>query len=346
MQPPIELFDHLDYRNIDKEEQQRRCTASAHKALLEYDLKDYKITPVQNYLGEYKWCVESTSELYLLIMSYPVKIWDFAPTRQHLRSQLLWMYFLESATDITMQTPQKNKSDDLVTTVKLLDGNLQCALLKWVEGDDISEPSISEAKSLGKISAQIHSATKKWQPKEEITRRTIDQNTLKDTLATLQQLAHSGHIDSNRFSILHPCLTKALTLWQETPMPSSSIVHSDFHAHNCIKHQNDLRPIDFEGSNIAPQLWDLAISLRSWKKTDLPHQDHVNAFLNAYASIIPLDTKHIALTEAFIVWSMIDKAWAKKGNNPRLNFSRYEAFKNSMFDRFLADKSFLFPKNI
>ena len=338
-----QLFDHLDFRNIDREEQLRRCTTSAHKALLEYDLKACKITGVQNFLGENKWHVECESGPYLLIMSYPVKIWDFAPTKQFLQSQLSWMHFLESETNLTLQTPQKNKHGSLVTTIKLLDGDLQCALLKWVEGDDISKPSTSDAKNMGKMSAQIHNTTRKWHPKEKIVRRLIDTNRLKKTMTTLQHLTHTNHIDPNYFSVLQACLSKVLTQWQQAPPQTlmTSIVHADFNANNCLKFENDIRPIDFEGSHIAPQPWDLATSLRAWKKQNVPHQDQIDAFLNGYASIIPLNTKYLALVEAFIIWAIIEKAWAKTGDNPRLNFSHYDLFKTAMFDPFLADKSFL-----
>ena len=74
------LFEYLDFREVDREEQIRRCDSSARKALALFGITNYKIQAVQNFLGENKWRVDCDSGPYLLIMSYPVKLWDFVPS--------------------------------------------------------------------------------------------------------------------------------------------------------------------------------------------------------------------------------------------------------------------------
>lgn len=333
------LFEYLDFREVDREEQIRRCDSSARKALALFGITNYKIQAVQNFLGENKWRVDCDSGPYLLIMSYPVKLWDFVPSVAYLESQLLWMLYLEEEVGVTLQTPQRNEEGELVSTVRLLDGDLQCALLKWVEGEAVSMTSLKDAENIGKLSGRIHEGTQRWKPGREIVRRQWNLKAMEESSERLKRLFSLGRIEPNRFSIIEGCMNKVLQMWQGADGLKCSITHQDYHPGNCLKQERDYRPIDFEGSGVCPQLWDLALTLGYWRRKNL--FGNTEKCLNGYTSIIPLQSRHIELLEAFVVGSIVCKAWAKLEDDPSLSFKQFDRYNQSMFAPFLSGKPFL-----
>lgn len=211
------LAEYLNFREVDRDEQIRRCESSAREALGTFSINTCELKAVQNYLGDNKWHVTCESGPYLLVMSYPVRMWNFRPTRSTVESQLSWMLFLEAELGLTLQTPQRNRDGERVATVGLLDGELHCSLLRWVEGDEIAETAVPEAGAIGKLSAHIHAASAKWSAENRVDRRKLGPDKTEEGSARLERLASDGRIAPDQYAFLKRCFDEVLRMWRDAP---------------------------------------------------------------------------------------------------------------------------------
>ncbi|NJM60470.1 MAG: phosphotransferase [Oscillatoriales cyanobacterium RU_3_3] len=297
--------------------------------------------------GSVTFRIETQQEKFLLrihqaIFSSQGDVWQ---KPEVIESELLWLAALHLDTDLVVQTPIKNLQNRLVTPV-IVDENTEvfyCSLLRWIDGEILQfDRTPQQAYQLGKLIAQLHQHSQKWQRPHNFTRPAYDRNRLKIALSKLHPASSQGLIAAENYNVLELAAGQVQKLMEtlEQTQENWGLIHADLHDGNYLFHNEELRPIDFARCGFGYYLYDVATALQYL------HPAVRSCFFEGYQTIRKLPENYVHIAESFFIKALIE-LFSFHVNNPQEHEGISDSVKyvtKEHIPLYLQGKSFLFDK--
>ncbi len=132
-----------------------------------------------------------------------------------LESGLRWFDAMGRDTDLTVQQPIPNQEGDFVTQV-VSDGEaINCALLDWVEGDEVAENHrknigrpVSDLRNLGVMSAKMHQHAGHWDWPDGFVLPRMDRTRMQTALEVLRWASEQDRLPDSDISVVEDAVQK------------------------------------------------------------------------------------------------------------------------------------------
>jgi Ser/Thr protein kinase RdoA (MazF antagonist) len=240
---------------------------------------------------------------------------DLYLQRDVIESGLNWLAALNDDTELTLQTPILTKSGNFlaeVTDTELTEDVMLCSMVTWVTGDDRNRESREQAIELGRITGILHQHSMEWSPPPGFIRPQWDVEQYRSYLAQIRFIFDKGTLESDEYVLMETVYRHVEDTMNSSPKTTDSwgITHTDLGwAGNCVFHEGEGRPIDFNScaysyymNNIA-QIW--------W----FVRPDYRQDFLNNYSQFVELPDDHLHQIWVFYMAEMLFRAgiWITAG---------------------------------
>ena len=198
-------------RGERREERRQEALHIAQEALSQYDIEAGGLELVRNMIvigGPLAFRVTSGDRTYALHVYNPSPmnvenpldgLTGIRDRADVLQSGLQWFDALNRDTELSVQAPISNREGRFVTQVEVDTGLVNCALLDWVEGEEVSEDhrrnigrSMDDIRHLGTVLGKIHEHSRQWDPPEAFVLPRVDRTKLNAALVVLRWAAEQG----------------------------------------------------------------------------------------------------------------------------------------------------------
>lgn len=200
-------------------------------------------------------------------------------TSQAIRSELLWLQALLRDTDVVVPEPIENSEGELVTITDIpgLPTPQYATILRWVKGRKTTKQTRDfHFKALGRLAAELHNHSSRWQPPKEFTRVHYDWDGLFSD-SGLFNLPASRLWDSipdqyrEPFESVTDQVRNAMNEMGKGP-EAYGLIHADLCLDvNMLWYRGDIRPIDFDDSAYGYWIYDLAIPVAELQDNETRH---------------------------------------------------------------------------
>ena len=281
--------------------------AFAQSALRQYPISAYTLQFLRhNENLTYRVQDTTRGSAYVLRIHLP-RYKGFQGLQQHklaLQSEISWLRALKQETDIPVQRPLLNLSQEFVTMLESpFDTNMiPCTLLTWVSGQPFSqEAPYGErlAYTLGELMAKLHAHAQTWSPPEPFLRVSYDAQLLQEALTDLNVGVQQGVVNADDARHATEAAEYIVALLETLSKTSDSfgMIHADFPNGNVLVQGKTLIPIDFSLSGRGPYLLDMGICLSNLQQSlRMP-------YLEGYGESLS-ETQHHQI-EAFIIMMIL-----------------------------------------
>ena len=336
-------------------DRRKRYLQIAQTALERYDIGDPRFNESEevgdigfNGYGMVKFYLESKSDPFLINVHDAYQGRNIRDYRNTIRSHLLWLDALDRDTDLTVQTPVRNRSDDLVTEIEP-EGHspVLVTLLHWVQGElvwdnyedtpivDLSPEILS---TLGSVLAKLHRHSSRWERPEKFTRPDCESEDLPENLGRMRRAVDDGRISTADFTLLEKTVDQIQLHIGELGRSDRTwgLLHGDFSGGNCVLHQGNIRPIDFDWCCFGYYMSDLGRAFVSPKMT----ADQRRAFLDGYGREGTLSSGSLRTIESFFIeWIIRWQSWS--ADNPKADYESIPRFVEKGCRKYLNGEPFL-----
>lgn len=237
--------------------------------------------------------VSAASGSYLLRVHSP----DYNRPSE-IRSELTWLRALRADTDVRVPEPA---AEAIEVSERLVPSPRTVTLLRWMEGRKMGAGlGAARYRALGAVMARLHEHGTRWRPPRGFTRRRWDPMGLFRWWPDAIHDEVVGELSARQrrlFGRAQRRLSEVTEALGEGP-DVFGLIHADLHPHNVLVHRGELRPIDFDDCRFGWLLYDLAVPLRSARRSDAPDALRA-ALLEGYREVRPLPAEHEALLPLF-----------------------------------------------
>lgn len=231
--------------------------------LEQYDFTNPKIEFIRHNENITYKCIDGENT-YLIRIHKPIDGFslgiyrDNEKSTEYIASEMKLLYSINKKDGFILQKPVKNKKGLLVS---VLPNGILATVLEWVQGEDISQITISKdiAEAIGSMIANFHCSTSKLE-KKKITRYSYDKNILPliDSELTLAQ--KSNHITNEQLFVMKDTLHMIEKTMSELEkmQGTAGFIHADLSPSNMILSNKRIVPIDFSLSGFGYYYMDIA----------------------------------------------------------------------------------------
>ena len=345
-------------RGEHRDQRQQDVTRIAEKAMTHYDVVASGLEMVRNSIvigGPMTLRVASIGKTFALHVYNPTLMDVESPLdsltgirdrADVLESGLRWFDALGRDTDLTVQQPIPNREGRLVTQVDVEGEFVNCALLDWVEGDEVSAVHrenigrpISDMRNLGVMLGKMHQHAGLWTHPDAFVLPRMDRTKTQTALDVLRWAAEQNRLPQADIPALESAVQKIDRVMAD--LGESRPVWGPIHTlmpGNAVFAGDAACPIDYNSFAFGYYLFDIAWSF-IWNGP----ADRRRTFLDGYESVLPLPDHRVELIEAFHIAARI-VFLALYAQNPDEDLKGERKFVDFECASYLRGESFLFEK--
>ena len=345
-------------RGDRRDERQQDALRIAEQATTQYDIEVDELALIRNSIvigGPMAFRLTSGDQRFALHVYNPSPIGVENPldslTGIRDRSDVLefglkWFDALAQDTDLTVQQPIANREGSLITQVDVEGQGVNCALLDWVEGDEVSgyHPDnvgrpVSDLRNLGVMLARMHRHAGDWTLPEGFVLPRMDRTRMQTALEVVRWAAEQDRLPTSDVPVLENAVQRIDGVMDD--LGESRPVWGPIHTlmpGNAVFTDDAACPIDYNSYAFGYYLFDIAWSF-IWNGP----ADRRRAFLEGYQSVLALPDNYASLIEAFHVAARI-VFLAHYAQNPGEDLKGERKFIDLECASYLRDESFLFEK--
>ncbi len=288
----------IPFYDLNPAAQFRRLAPLARRALLDYDLGEVSLTPLQQSQNAI-WRVQCRgSQRYVLRIHAP---------RRHdtaaIRSEFLWLEALNAEGGFVVPTPVRTRGKRWWTTV-FAEGVPEpriCTLLSWVPGRFAQRkrtPAILQ--EMGRLMARLHQQASQYRIPKAFVRPRWDHCGLFGRDAQTQ--VGWDRLTERQKRLFETVGERVGEIMERlgTSREVFGLIHGDLIFENVAFHHGQACPIDFDDCGFGYFVYDMAILLDRIEMRD----DYAvlrAALLEGYRSILPLAAEHEAYLDLFVL---------------------------------------------
>ncbi len=248
------------FYNLTMTGRTRRMHVLARAALQHYPIEIKSIRQMSDDWNYIFRVVATDGSKYVLRVAYPD-----CYSVQETRSEMTFLNWLATETELTVTRPVSGKDGELVYIVKV-DGVPEarnCVLFEWITGSDLGDqPSVENFETLGRLSATLHTQSYNFPAPDDFDIMVADTLYNPKDEAFLFRPEHAHLMTAEQRATLERAATmvEAATkaLWTQ---PGKCVIHGDLHGWNVML-AKDGTPmlIDFEDIAWGYPLQDIAVT--------------------------------------------------------------------------------------
>ena len=246
---------------------------------------------------------------------------DIASKMGFIQSHLLWLEALCRGSDIVVQTPVRNDKHDLVTLIPGEGGLPEtiCTVVHWITGEELPDcgghlPPLGLAERMGGLCARLHSHAERWTAPPSFERHVYDIPRIRESFARLRVAVDSGCLSDEDHALLlnaSPIVEDLAARAGQEPAVWG-VAHGDFANDNCVVHEDEVLPIDFDFCFVGHYMREVARTFTLMKTGDSTRDDAFrSAFRAGYEAVRPLSDSERRLLAAYMVETAVD-FWADR----------------------------------
>lgn len=256
---------------------------------------------------------------YLLRIHEPItrNLYGVQHTIEGLNAEIFLLNNLSIKTDLSLQKPIKNKKESFISTIidSKENATFLCTLLTWIDGTEFTgtEPNAENvAYDLGILLAKIHNFSRSWEIPSPYIRPIYNIEKYTHLINSLEYGVKKELFSKEQYEIVLETLEKIKATFNSTIRTKNSwgIIHADLQGGNIIVNNNLISPIDFCFSGYGYFLFDLGITLCSFK-TKLRRK-----ILEGYTTTRNINKEDYNLISACFILSILG-AFGFSINNPQ-----------------------------
>ena len=254
-------------------------------------------------------------------------------TLKELESEQAWTESLLDA-GVDVPVPIKTAKGHRFGSVPVGDHRRNVGMLKWVDGTSLRDLGKTKADSnqieyayrrVGRILAALHDQVASWQPPLWFTRHSLDADGLMGESPFWGRFWEAGDLDISHRKHLSNMRKQLHELLVQLPKNHDcySLIHSDLHTGNIIRHGDDLHIIDFDDAGFGWHAYDFAVVL-SDAPTNEDGSDSIAkvALFQGYEEIRPIQSWVKKLVPLFsVIRTFASIGWADA--RPELNRDKH-----------------------
>ncbi|QGM30231.1 phosphotransferase [Bacillus sp. N3536] len=284
---------------------------------------------------------------YVLRIHSPITpgLYGVQHTFEGLNSEVELLNSLNEQTSLTLQQPIKNKKGNLVTTIVDIDNNLiqLATLLTWKDGDVYTGMEINSyniAYEVGVVLGKIHNFSNNWIIPQPFIRPIYDIEKYRNLTDRLQYGVEINLFTPEQYDVILDTMKYIKVIFDRIPKTNNNwgIIHADLQGGNIIVNNDIVIPIDFGFSGYGYYLFDIGITLTTFKI------NHRKKVLEGYKTLRNLNKEDEILISAgfllaifggfgFVVNNQESHEWIQR---------RMPYVTQNYCSAFLEKKSFLF----
>ncbi|WDV46537.1 phosphotransferase [Clostridiaceae bacterium M8S5] len=217
-----------------------------------------------------------------------------------LKGEMSLISYINKNTAIAMQRPLPNKDGEFVS---ILSDGTPVTILSWIEGDTLDNIELNKdvLTSIGKMTGQLHQATKAFASENQICRYSYDEKLLDRIHTKIESGAKKDLIHKQNFKIIVKAIDEIKYRIDKLNKIKGTrgIVHTDLSKTNMILSHGEIVPIDFSLSGNSHYYMDLGSLFGHF--TDIEQRKSI---INGYISITKedIETEYI---EPFYVFQSL-----------------------------------------
>lgn len=299
---------HAHLHGLTPNARHQRYLELAHTALALYALHAPHPVYLQHNSGiAYRVEIPSTGDRFLLKIHVSVGLGAFPPVADEIEARLEWLAAVRERTNLVVQAPVPNREGKLITWIADPDlpDPLLCTLQHWVEGEPPQGDLTSQqTHRVGVMMATLHAVGGQDANLRLRTLPRFEATAIAGWAADLRTALPLGLLTADDLAIIETTGMQ-LQRWMAQIGDDPDMwgpIHGDLHHDNLLFYHDEVRPIDFDGLQIAPYYLDLGTMLYH-----IHYQGAVaqQALLAGYRQIRPLpDTYRRDLDAALICSAM------------------------------------------
>jgi Ser/Thr protein kinase RdoA (MazF antagonist) len=215
-------------------------------------------------------------------------------TPEHIVAQHAWMRALAVETDVRVPVPLRTRATADHAVVQTTHGDFVAVAASWLDGRDVGECDVTQARALGRAMASMHAHAEGWPvPGDGLLTAFRDPYFGDDDRLTG---AFADRPDDAALVgwALDRCQQAILAAEHESP---PIVVHGDLHGANLKWHRAALAVFDFDDCGIASPALDLAIATFYLRGSD-PQVE--SALRSGYAEVRRLPQVSVSVFEALV----------------------------------------------
>lgn len=241
-----------------------------------------------------------------------------------IESEMHWLEALDRDTDLTVQKPCAGKNGTYVQRVALdgVPGERSVVLMGWVDGRraGMTRPR-AYLERIGELTAALHEHGKTWKRPKGFTRRRWDERELLIEPAFGDPMSAPGLRKADR-ALFERCRRRVLKRLAAFGKGRKrwGLIHADLHGWNVVKHEGEVRPIDFDDCGFGWYVYDILVCAAGFLWGQPGYNEKMSWFLDGYRRVRPFDDADLDMVEPFRVVRHLDMlGWvASRSDNPRL----------------------------
>lgn len=237
----------------------------AYAALADFDIGTPRPVFLQHNSGVAYRVETNRAARYLLKIHQAAGRGPPVPAAQ-LEARLHWLAQLERTTRIAIPAPVPNRSGALVTSVSFPDlpEPFICSLQRWVEGEAVhGDLTLQQTRQVGAMMAALHNAGGNGEEFEAAALPRFASSIITQWTTQLGRAVELGFLTAEEFKLVEQAglqLQKVLSFGKPGKQPWGCI-HGDLHQANLLFYAGEVRPIDFDGLQVAPFYLDIGTTL-------------------------------------------------------------------------------------
>jgi Ser/Thr protein kinase RdoA (MazF antagonist) len=243
-------------------------------------------------------------------------------TPEALELELAWLSAMRREANLPVQEPIPTLDGRLLLPVTFpgVPQTRNCSLLRWIQARPLRHPQPGHYRAQGRLLAQLHNFSARWQPPAGLTKRQFDwaglfQNDVGSGMPNAEAWALLPAPWHDAFDIVAQRVRQVMDAWGQGP-DVYGLIHGDLGVDaNLLFWHGEPRPIDFDDSGYGYWVYDLAVGLEHcWQEAAFPRNRE--ALLAGYAEYRALPDEQVAQLELFIAatdvyWNL----WAAGGTH-------------------------------
>lgn len=232
--------------------------------------------------------------------------------KQDIESELHWLDALQAA-EICVPVAVSDGQGKRIQTLSLSDGDERYAVLfHWIEGDMLTDAVDPAAfRQLGRITAQLHHHSRRWQKPQAFRRIVWDHHTMVSPTGHWGDWRDVAGLAPSQHAVVEETLAhvgREMAAFGQSP-DRYGLIHADLRLTNLLIHKGETRVIDFDDCGMGWYLHDLAAAI-SFVEHHPSAPQWVENWLNGYEQVAHVSDEELAMIPSLLIQRRIQlTAW-------------------------------------
>jgi Ser/Thr protein kinase RdoA (MazF antagonist) len=253
------------FQGLSEPQKQARYKQLALACLAHYPDIVGKITFVAHNAG-IVYLIDSARGKFVLKIAEPIGEGENYTDSDYLNTGFMWLDRIARETDVVVQQPIASQTERFVTIVAFEDLSqpFYCSLQRWLDGQQLRDPSPAQAHQVGAMMARLHNHGGQWIRDKSVEGWKYDEAWLNEVFEGFAKVKSLPILSGAEWTNVEKAVDRIQRVMQTIGKDAYvwGPVHGDIHHGNLVVlDDNTICPIDFGALVLAHYGYDLGVTL-------------------------------------------------------------------------------------